>query len=119
MLNRIIAIALLLLPATLAFAQPATTLPEPVARALAQAGIPVLPEKVCATAREAVEAATAMGFPVVIKIASPDIAHKTEVGGVLLNREGDEAVAAGELRGTASPRAGRVRRHGDPRRRGR
>ena len=40
MLNRITALALLLLPATLAFAQPATTLPEPVARALAQAGIP-------------------------------------------------------------------------------
>jgi D-alanyl-D-alanine carboxypeptidase/D-alanyl-D-alanine-endopeptidase (penicillin-binding protein 4) len=40
MLNRIAALALLLLPATLAFAQPATTLPEPVARALAQAGIP-------------------------------------------------------------------------------
>ena len=40
MLNRITALALLLLPATLAFAQTATTLPEPVARALAQAGIP-------------------------------------------------------------------------------
>lgn len=40
MFTRLTALALLLLPATLALAQPATTLPEPVARALAQAGIP-------------------------------------------------------------------------------
>ena len=40
MLNRLTALALLLLPVTLAMAQPAATLPEPVARALAQAGIP-------------------------------------------------------------------------------
>jgi len=40
MLKRIIALTLLLLPATLVFAQPASVLPEPVARALAQAGIP-------------------------------------------------------------------------------
>ena len=40
MFARLTALALLLLPAALALAQPATTLPEPVARALAQAGIP-------------------------------------------------------------------------------
>ncbi len=40
MFTRLTAIALLLLPTALALAQPATTLPEPVARALAQAGIP-------------------------------------------------------------------------------
>lgn len=40
MLNRLTALALLLLPAAVALAQTATTLPEPVARALAQAGIP-------------------------------------------------------------------------------
>jgi acyl-CoA synthetase (NDP forming) len=62
---------------------------------LAHAGIPVLPEKVCATVQEAVDAARAMGFPVVIKIASADIAHKTEVGGVLVNLHDAEAVAAG------------------------
>jgi len=40
MISRLVALALLVLPAAMALAQPATTLPEPVARALAQAGIP-------------------------------------------------------------------------------
>ena len=60
---------------------------------LSQAGIPVLPEKVCRTAAEAVDAARAMGFPVVVKIVSPDIAHKTEIGGVVVNLADAEAVA--------------------------
>ena len=62
---------------------------------LAESGVPVLPEKACAAAAEAVAAATAMGFPVVMKILSDDIPHKTEVGGVLLNVADGAAVAAG------------------------
>ncbi|MBP6897219.1 MAG: acetate--CoA ligase family protein [Pseudacidovorax sp.] len=50
--------------------------------ALAAAGLPVLREVVATTRDEAVAAASAIGFPVVLKIVSPDIAHKTEVGGV-------------------------------------
>lgn len=61
---------------------------------LREAGIPVLEERVCSTATEAVQAAQAMGFPVVAKIVSPDIAHKTEVGGVALNLGDAETVAA-------------------------
>jgi len=61
---------------------------------LAQAGIPVLPEQVCRTAAEAGLAAQAMGFPVVVKIVSPDIAHKTEIGGVIVNLLDADAVAA-------------------------
>jgi hypothetical protein len=57
--------------------------------------VPILPEKACATPAEAVAAATAMGFPVVMKILSDDIPHKTEVGGVLLNVADATAVAAG------------------------
>jgi acyl-CoA synthetase (NDP forming) len=53
-------------------------------RALAAAGLPVLPERLCRSAAEAAAAAQAMGFPVVAKIVSPDIPHKTEVGGVML-----------------------------------
>ncbi len=53
-------------------------------RALAAAGLACLPERLCATADEAVAAAEAMGFPVVAKIVSPDILHKTEIGGVIL-----------------------------------
>ncbi len=51
---------------------------------LAQAGVPVPPERVCATPEEAVRAAEDLGFPVAAKILSEDIPHKTEVGGVML-----------------------------------
>jgi acetyltransferase len=45
-----------------------------------------LPKSVLArSADEAVQAAEEMGFPVVLKIASPDILHKTDIGGVKLN----------------------------------
>src|SRR6202007_1252985 len=47
--------------------------------------IAAAPEAACATADEAVEAAERFGFPVVMKILSPDIIHKSEIGGVLLD----------------------------------
>jgi hypothetical protein len=59
---------------------------------LAEAGIPILPERVVGTADEAAAAAQEMGLPVVLKIVSPDIAHKTEVGGVALNLGDAKAV---------------------------
>jgi acyl-CoA synthetase (NDP forming) len=62
-------------------------------QALAAAGLPVLPEAVAATPLEAASHATAMGFPVVLKIISPDLPHKTEVGGVVLGLQDGEAVA--------------------------
>jgi acyl-CoA synthetase (NDP forming) len=61
-------------------------------RALAAAGLPVLPESLCTTPEEAATAAQRIGFPVVAKIVSPDIAHKTEVGGVILNLQDAPAV---------------------------
>ncbi len=56
------------------------------AREVLQAyGIP-LPKTILArTAEEAVAAAEAIGYPVVLKIASPDILHKTDIGGVKVN----------------------------------
>jgi acetate---CoA ligase (ADP-forming) len=51
----------------------------------AKVGVPVVEERRAATAEAAAEAAAATGFPVVLKLDSPDIAHKTEVGGVKLN----------------------------------
>ena len=69
---------------------------EAAAKALlARAGVPVLPERICATAEDAVAAADALGYPVVMKILSEDIPHKTEVGGVLLNLADADAVARG------------------------
>ena len=75
---------------------PATTPSEADAkRVLAAAGIAVAPERTCTTADAAVDAARALGFPVVMKILSPDILHKSEIGGVLLNVADPDAVRAG------------------------
>lgn len=56
-------------------------------------GITVPQEGVAASAAEAQKLASAMGFPVVMKIVSPDILHKTEAGGVLVGVK-DAAEAA-------------------------
>lgn len=51
---------------------------------LAAYGIAFAEEQSCATAQEAAAAAERIGYPVVLKILSPDIQHKTEIGGVVL-----------------------------------
>lgn len=61
---------------------------------LGAAGLPVLRELLCNTEQAALDAARTLGFPLVAKIASPDILHKTEIGGVLLNLQDEEAVRA-------------------------
>ncbi|WP_431283670.1 acetate--CoA ligase family protein [Humitalea sp. 24SJ18S-53] len=61
---------------------------------LAAAGVPVLPERVVRSAADAAQAARDMGFPVVLKIVSPDLPHKTEVGGVVLDLGSEDAVVA-------------------------
>lgn len=63
-----------------------------VKQLLREAGIPVLPEAVVHDEGGAVAAAAEIGGPVVMKIASPRIRHKTEVGGVLLDVKGEESV---------------------------
>ena len=64
-------------------------------RLLAEAGIAAAPERACPTAEAALEAAAAFGFPVVMKILSPDILHKSEIGGVLLDIATADDVRAG------------------------
>jgi len=59
-------------------------------------GVPVIPAKLVTNAGEAMAAAGDLAGPVVCKIASPDIAHKTEAGGVMLGVDPDEAGAAFE-----------------------
>lgn len=61
---------------------------------LASRGVPVVPMRLSRSAEEAVAFAGALEGSVVLKVASEQIAHKTEVGGVVLNLEGDSAVAA-------------------------
>jgi acetyltransferase len=56
------------------------------ARAVLEAyAIPFTKCRLCSTASEAVELADELGYPVVMKIASPDILHKTDIGGVRMN----------------------------------
>jgi acyl-CoA synthetase (NDP forming) len=64
-------------------------------RLLAEAGIVSAPERACADAEAAVQAAEAIGYPVVLKILSPDIVHKSDIGGVLLDVTGPAAVRDG------------------------
>lgn len=52
---------------------------------LADAGIPTVPTRIARSEEEAVEAADATGYPVVVKLHSETITHKTDVGGVRLN----------------------------------
>ena len=57
-------------------------------------GLPVLKGGLANSAEEAIEVAKDIGFPVAMKIMSDDIIHKFDTGGVMLNVDGEEAVAA-------------------------
>jgi len=58
-------------------------------------GITTPSQALAATAAEAAEVATAIGWPVVMKIVSPDLLHKTDVGGVLTGVADANAASAG------------------------
>ncbi len=60
---------------------------------LAAYGIPVVETRIARTAAAAVAAAEAIGWPVVVKLLSSSLTHKTEVGGVQLNLRDGDAVA--------------------------
>jgi acyl-CoA synthetase (NDP forming) len=62
--------------------------------ALGRQGIVFAPERFVSDADEAAKAAAALGWPVVLKIVSPDIAHKTEAGGVALGIADEGALRA-------------------------
>jgi acetyl coenzyme A synthetase (ADP forming)-like protein len=55
--------------------------------------LPDMPLYLATNAEEAIKYAHQVGFPVVMKIASPDISHKSDVGGVMLNLVDTEAVS--------------------------
>jgi acetyltransferase len=59
---------------------------------LAAYGIPVVETHVASDADEAVRISAQIGFPVAIKIVSPQISHKSEVGGVMLGLQSEEQV---------------------------
>ncbi|QBD74750.1 CoA-binding protein [Ktedonosporobacter rubrisoli] len=62
---------------------------------LQEAGIPVVPGILATSAEEAAQAARTLGLPVALKIQSPGIPHKSDVGGVALNIASEEAARAG------------------------
>src|SRR4030042_1277821 len=62
-------------------------------------------EALAASADEAVRLASEIGFPVVLKIASPDILHKTDMGGVVLNLHSADEVRQGFHRILAAAQA--------------
>ncbi len=74
-------------------AQPPAALPSlppanaalPAEELVAAYGIAVAPVRLARSAEEAAALAAEVGFPVALKIASPDISHKSDVGGVILN----------------------------------
>ncbi len=59
---------------------------------IASYGIPVTRVRLAKSEEEAVEAAREIGFPVVLKIVSPDVIHKSDVGGVKVNLKTEEEV---------------------------
>jgi acyl-CoA synthetase (NDP forming) len=73
---------------------PSDVAPEAIKRILSDAGVPIPKEKIASSIEEAQAAADDIGFPVALKLISPQASHKTEVGGVKLNLCDAEAVRA-------------------------
>ena len=69
--------------------------PEACSRLMDTYRIPNAAVRLARAPEEAAELATQMGFPVVLKVASPDLPHKSDVGGVLLNLRTKEEVISG------------------------
>ncbi|MCX5739937.1 MAG: bifunctional acetate--CoA ligase family protein/GNAT family N-acetyltransferase, partial [Proteobacteria bacterium] len=81
-------------PIDAALAAGRSLLSEPEAKAvLAAFGVPVVETEIARDADEAVAIACRLGLPVALKILSPDVTHKSDVGGVTLDLETPEGVA--------------------------
>ena len=88
-----------------ALAEGRASLTAPEGRVLCTAyGIATPDEELAGSAEEAADAATRLGFPVVLKVVSSDILHKTEAGGVLVGLETPDAVHEGYERIVAAAR---------------
>lgn len=58
-------------------------------------GVPVVEHRIAATEDEAARAAEGLGYPVVLKVLSPDIVHKTDVGAVKVDVRSEEELREG------------------------
>ncbi|RMF22235.1 MAG: GNAT family N-acetyltransferase, partial [Deltaproteobacteria bacterium] len=94
--------------AAAALAEGRSILTEPEAKQVLEAyGIPTVATEVARDAAEAGRIAERIGFPVALKILSPEVSHKSDVGGVALNLESSrdvEAAAEGMARRLAQHR---------------
>ncbi len=92
----------------------ATLTEDEAASVLNAYGIPTAPTRVAADPESAALAAETLGFPAVLKIRSADLAHKTSVGGVVLDLDSADAVrrAAFAMEGRVARRAPTARREG-------
>ena len=59
---------------------------------LKECQIPVLPIVKASSMEEVIEVSNSLGYPVVMKISSPDISHKSDVGGIILDINSEEEV---------------------------
>ncbi|MBI4455285.1 MAG: bifunctional acetate--CoA ligase family protein/GNAT family N-acetyltransferase [Acidobacteria bacterium] len=75
---------------------------------LSSYGIPTVPTRLAANEDQAIQFADEIGYPVVLKLSSETVTHKTEVGGVELNLNGPDAVrsAYGAIQSSVSEKVG-------------
>ena len=71
-------------------------------RLLAEHGIPVVPWRLVRTRVQAAAAARELGYPIVLKVVSPQILHKSDIGGVALDLHTDGKVSDAFERVTAA-----------------
>jgi acetyltransferase len=81
--------------ALLAKSQPGALETTMLAKILGAYGITTAPSELATSPENAIQQADLLGYPVALKIASPDILHKSDIGGVLLNLKNSQAVAEG------------------------
>ncbi|GBD10738.1 hypothetical protein HRbin23_00383 [bacterium HR23] len=81
---------------------------------LAPTGIPIVPTRLARSQREAVRIARELGWPVVLKVVSPDIVHKSDIGGVKVGLTSASAVARAyrEIMQAVRTHAPQARLHG-------
>jgi acetate---CoA ligase (ADP-forming) subunit beta len=77
---------------------PRMLLEPDAAKLLATYGIPYVRHGVATDPDAAVACANEIGYPVVLKVVSADVVHKTEVGGVLVGVRNDDALRVGYTR---------------------
>ncbi len=74
------------------------------ARVVGAYGIDVVAAEIAGSPKEASDAAAKLGFPVALKVVSPDLPHKSDVGGLLLDLQDQQAVEQGYRQVTERPK---------------